>query len=45
MTFTLSFAGIAIFLAGGAWQFFLQRKQNGSDEKRRDVQNDLVVSI
>jgi len=45
MTFTLSFAGIAVFLAGGVWQFFLQRKQNRTDEKRRDVQNDLVVGI
>lgn len=45
MTFTLSFAGIAVFLAGGVWQFFLQRKQNRSDKKRRDVQNDLVVGI
>jgi hypothetical protein len=45
MTFTLSFAGIAVFLAGGIWQFFLQRKQNRTDEKRRNVQNDLVVGI
>ncbi|HEX9930804.1 MAG TPA: hypothetical protein VGB02_19885 [Pyrinomonadaceae bacterium] len=45
MTFTLSFAGIAVFLAGGVWQFFLQRKQNRTDEKRRDLQNDLVVGI
>ena len=45
MTFTLSFAGIAVFLAGGIWQLFLQRKQNRTDEKRRDLQNDLVVSI
>ena len=45
MTFTLSFAGIAVFLAGGVWQLFLQRKQNRTDEKRRDLQNDLVVGV
>ncbi|HEX8264063.1 MAG TPA: hypothetical protein VF596_01465 [Pyrinomonadaceae bacterium] len=45
MTFTLSFAGIAVFLAGGVWQFFLQRKQNRTSDRRTDVQNDLVVGI
>jgi hypothetical protein len=45
MTFTLSFAGIAVFLAGGIWQLFLQRKQNRTVEKRRDLQNDLAVGI
>ncbi|HEX8398107.1 MAG TPA: hypothetical protein VF644_11820 [Pyrinomonadaceae bacterium] len=45
MTFTLSFAGIAVFLAGGVWQFFLHRKQNQTNNRRTDVQNDLVVGI
>lgn len=45
MTFTLSFAGIAVFLAGGVWQFFLQRKQNRADHKLENVQNELVVGV
>ena len=33
-TFVLSFAGITVFLAGGVWQFFLQRRLNRNGEKR-----------
>lgn len=36
MTFALSFAGIATFLAGGAWQLFLQWNNNRANPGKND---------
>lgn len=45
MTFALSFTGIAVFLAGGVWQFFLQRKQKPTSEKSQAAEFHLVNSV
>ena len=40
-TFALSFAGIAVFLAGGVLQFFLRRRLNRRAEKRENEDSAL----